>query len=143
MKKNKNKKKDSGGWIDSASQQFHNGCVRAGVAGEYDYSIPGHNGARARARARTPNACAGGWRYVRLTIRLDGASLTGPSGRKSIPSRCGSTLPCTRVSYHAVHCEVLVLGLQLHGVGVVVADLRVARQEQTLVVHDPVKHLRR
>lgn len=51
---------------------------------------------------------------------------------------------CVRasISYHAVHCKVLVLRLQLHGVGVVVADLRVARQEQTLVVHDPVEHLR-
>jgi len=48
---------------------------------------------------------------------------------------------CLCVSYHAVHSEVVVLGLQLHGVGVVVADLRVARQEQTLVVHDPVEHL--
>ena len=46
------------------------------------------------------------------------------------------------VSYHAVHSEVVVLGLQLDGMGVVVADLCVARQEQTLVVHDPVKHLR-
>lgn len=46
------------------------------------------------------------------------------------------------VSYHAVHSEVVVLGLQLYGVGVVVANLGVACQEQTLVVHDPVKHLR-
>lgn len=46
------------------------------------------------------------------------------------------------VSYHAVHGKVVVLGLQLHSVGVVVADLRVACQEQTLVVHDPVEHLR-
>lgn len=46
------------------------------------------------------------------------------------------------VSYHAVHSEVVVLGLQLYGVGVVVANLCVACQEQTLVVHDPVKHLR-
>lgn len=46
------------------------------------------------------------------------------------------------MSYHAVHSEVVVLGLQLYGVGVVVADLCVACQEQTLVVHDPVKHLR-
>lgn len=45
-------------------------------------------------------------------------------------------------SYHAVHSEVVVLGLQLYGVGVVVANLCVACQEQTLVVHDPVKHLR-
>lgn len=45
-------------------------------------------------------------------------------------------------SYHAVHSEVVVLGLQLYGVGVVVANLCVACQEQTLVVHDPVKHLK-
>lgn len=36
---------------------------------------------------------------------------------------------------------MVVLGLQLHGVRVVVANLGVASQEQTLVVHDPVKHL--
>lgn len=46
------------------------------------------------------------------------------------------------VSYHAVHGEVVVLGLQLHGMGVVVANFCVACQEQTLVVHDPVKHLK-
>lgn len=46
------------------------------------------------------------------------------------------------VSYHAVHSEVVVLGLQLYGMGVVVANLCVACQEQTLVVHDPVKHLK-
>lgn len=46
------------------------------------------------------------------------------------------------VSHHAVHGEVAVLGLQLHSMGVVVADLCVACQEQTLVVHDPVEHLR-
>lgn len=46
------------------------------------------------------------------------------------------------MSYHAVHSEVLVLGLQLYGVGVVVANLCVACQEQTLIVHDPVEHLR-
>lgn len=45
------------------------------------------------------------------------------------------------VSYHAVHSEVVMLGLQLHGVGVVVADLCIACQEQTLVVHYPVEHL--
>ena len=43
--------------------------------------------------------------------------------------------------YHAVHSKVVVLGLQLHGVGVIVPYLRVAGQEQALVVHDPVKHL--
>lgn len=48
---------------------------------------------------------------------------------------------CVCASYHAVHCEVVVLGLQLYGVGVVIANLCVACQEQTLVVHDPVKHL--
>lgn len=36
---------------------------------------------------------------------------------------------------------MVVLGLQLHGVRVVVANLGVASQEQTLVMHDPVKHL--
>lgn len=46
------------------------------------------------------------------------------------------------VSHHAVHGEVAVLGLQLHSMGVVVADLCVACQEQTLVVHDPVEHLK-
>lgn len=46
------------------------------------------------------------------------------------------------VSYHAVHGKVVVLGLELHGVGVVVANFCVACQEQTLVVHDPVKHLK-
>lgn len=56
-----------------------------------------------------------------------------PSGRRS-------AAPCA--SYHAVHGEVVVLGLQLHGVGVVVANLRVACQEQALVVQDPVKHLK-
>lgn len=55
-----------------------------------------------------------------------------PSGWRSVPC----------VSYHAVHGEVVVLGLQLHGVGVVVANLRVACQEQALVVQDPVKHLK-
>lgn len=47
------------------------------------------------------------------------------------------------VRYHAVHGEVIVLGLQLYGVGMVVANLGIARQEQTLVVRDPVKHLDR
>lgn len=46
------------------------------------------------------------------------------------------------VSHHAIHSEMVVLGLQLNGVGVVVANFCVACQEQTLVVHDPVKHLR-
>lgn len=46
-------------------------------------------------------------------------------------------------SHHAVHGKVVVLGLQLHGVGVVVADLSVSSQKQPFVVHDPVKHLQR
>lgn len=58
-----------------------------------------------------------------------------PSGWKSFP-------PLRWEPYHAVHGEVVVLGLQLHGVGVVVANFCVACQEQTLVVHDPVKHLK-
>lgn len=49
---------------------------------------------------------------------------------------------CDWFSHHAVHCKVLVLRLQLHGLEVVVADICVACQEQTLVVHDPIKHLR-
>lgn len=44
-------------------------------------------------------------------------------------------------SYHAVHGEVVVLGLQLDGVLVVSPDLRVAGEEKPLVVHDPVEHL--
>lgn len=49
---------------------------------------------------------------------------------------------CVCESYHAVHSKVVVLGLQLDSVGVVVANLCVACQKQTLVVQDPVKHLR-
>lgn len=44
-------------------------------------------------------------------------------------------------SYHGVHGEVVVLSLQLHGVLVAPADLRVALQEHFLVVADPVEHL--
>lgn len=47
---------------------------------------------------------------------------------------------CT-FSYHAVHSEVVVLGLQLDSVLVVPPDLCVAGEEKPLVVHDPVKHL--
>ena len=54
---------------------------------------------------------------------------------------CVRVCPKGGVSYHAVHGEVVVLRLQLHGVLVVPPDLRVAGQEQALVVHDPVKHL--
>lgn len=43
--------------------------------------------------------------------------------------------------YHGVHGKVIVLSLQLHGVLVTSADLRVALQEQFLIVADPVKHL--
>lgn len=44
-------------------------------------------------------------------------------------------------SYHAVHCKVVVLGLQLDGMLVVPSDLRVTGEKKPLVVHDPVEHL--
>lgn len=45
------------------------------------------------------------------------------------------------VSYHGVHGEVVVLGLQLHSVLVTPANLCVTLQEHFLVVADPVEHL--
>lgn len=45
------------------------------------------------------------------------------------------------MSYHTVHGEVVVLGLELHGVRVAGPNLGVAVQKQALVVCDPVKHL--
>lgn len=45
--------------------------------------------------------------------------------------------------YHGVHGEVVVLSLQLGGVLVAAADLRVALQEHLLVVADPVEHLQK
>lgn len=74
----------------------------------------------------TPSVVAIG-RYTGVMLRV--------GGRAPPPLRV-----C--VSYHAVHGKVVVLGLQLHGVGVVVANFCVACQEQTLIVHDPVKHLK-
>lgn len=44
-------------------------------------------------------------------------------------------------SYHTVHSEVVVLCLKLHRVRMAGPNLRVAVQEQALVVCDPVKHL--
>lgn len=78
---------------------------------------------------------------------MERRGIDSPSGLKSITScsesarLCACLRVCVFVSYHAVHSKVVVLGLQLYGVRVVVADLCVACQEQTLVVHDPVKHL--
>lgn len=69
-------------------------------------------------------------------------SIVQVGGRALPPAANHSVCVSVCASYHAVHSEVVVLGLQLYGVGVVVANLCVACQEQTLVVHDPVKHLR-
>lgn len=45
------------------------------------------------------------------------------------------------IVYHGVHGKVIVLSLQLHSMLVTSANLRVALQEQFLIVADPVKHL--
>lgn len=45
------------------------------------------------------------------------------------------------VSYHTVHCKVVVLCLKLHRMRMAGPNLRVAVQKQALVVRDPVKHL--
>lgn len=45
------------------------------------------------------------------------------------------------MSYHAVHCKVVVLGLQLDGMLVVPSDLCVTGEKKPLVVHDPIEHL--
>lgn len=45
------------------------------------------------------------------------------------------------MSYHAVHCKMVVLGLQLDGMLVVPSDLCVTGEKKPLVVHDPVEHL--
>lgn len=46
-------------------------------------------------------------------------------------------------AYHGVHGEVVVLRLQLGGVLVAAADLRVALEEHLLVVANPVEHLQK
>lgn len=60
---------------------------------------------------------------------------------------CGSVYICVYTaetktsSYHAVHCEVVMLGLQLNSMLVVPSNLSVTGEEKPLVVHDPVEHL--
>ena len=54
---------------------------------------------------------------------------------------CVCTAETKTASYHAVHCKVVVLGLQLNSMLVVPSNLCVAGEEKPLVVHDPVEHL--
>lgn len=139
-------KKHPTGWTDLQSQQVHCGCVRPSCG----WGIRLFNSWSQR-RACVRQTCV--MEVEAKCAKAASAKWVQVGGRASPPPHSPAVDHCCRAcvnvcvfvceSYHAVHCKVLVLGLQLHGVGVVVADLGVARQEQSLVVHDPVKHLMR
>ncbi len=55
----------------------------------------------------------------------------------------GETHYCWTQPYHAVHCKVVVLGLQLEHMLMVGSYLSVGCQEQAFIMDDPIEHLLR